>query len=572
MPDDFEYHDMLGSGGFGFVVKVKKKSTGKFFAMKLQTKMCMLYNTKCLDRGRFDELMLHVERSVMAECSSHPFITSLHYAFTTTTCAALVMDLASCGTLRQYLHHYTDTDGSPCGLPIDVVKQFIVEVAMGLNFLHERGVMYRDLKPANILLAADGHCLLCDFGLAGKIREKAPEDDGGISNDDDALSLESSSSTNIISSSTPSSKREPSCIILGPEGPNKDKGGVPATAPASSSNASEREKTAGTVCASSSKASSAGKSARRIRRKTSCGTVGYRPPEVVRERNLKYQDREGYDEASDWFSLGVTTYVLTCAKKPFQNKNNYTAAGMEVYEPTSLASDAHEMVPLMPGSTKKPSPAANFEFKSLMSKVTYGSQFSDSQVDFCERLIKRKAEHRMNYAQIMNHPLIENFPLDPQTLKARPCHPFILEYIREVWPNAREDHDIADPDEDMSGEDGDDEGGATGDEDDGYDNSNTSYRPSHSTFPWTTKSSKQPSNKSSTNKSKITPFTPRWANFEDLKRSIIKRVKETSSAANVEKEVRRWSIALVDTHDKLFDKWTYINKDDIELEMHHFKY
>ncbi|GMI47247.1 hypothetical protein TrCOL_g10536 [Triparma columacea] len=538
MADDFEYHDMLGSGGFGFVVKVKKKSTGKFYAMKLQTKMCMLHNTKCLERSMFDELLLHIERSVMAECISHPFITSLHYAFTTTTCAALVMDLASCGTLRQYLYHYKDNDGFSCGLPVGVVKQFVVEIAMALQFLHEHGVIYRDLKPANILLAADGHCLLCDFGLVGKIRERESEVDMGtavLARDNDTTSINSPSSSNVTDRNISLSSRETSVDDM----------------------KSQESDRSADLCQA---APSAGNGLRRIRRRTSCGTVGYRPPEVVRERNLMYMEREGYDESADWFSLGVTTYVLTCAKKPFQNKNNYTAETMEAYEPTSLASDAHEMVPIKPNSNKKPSPTANFEFKTLMSKIDYGTEFSEDQVDFCERLVKRKAENRMTYAELIAHPWIESLAKDPHTLKARPCHPFISDYIREVWPSA---HGEKSSDEVETKDNEDDEVDEVDEND-----SNNFHHPTHSSFPWgisnlssTSTVSKKPKKKSHR--------PPRWANFEDLKLSIVKRVRETASEANVEKELRRWNVALADKHDRLFEKWTYVNKKEIEIESLH---
>ena len=212
MSNDFEYVSMLGQGGFGFVIKVKKKSTGKLFAMKLQTKLSMLNNTKCLKSSAFDELTLHMERSVMAECCDHPFITSLHYAFTTDTCAALIMDLASCGTLRDYLHTLSSVGSSNSlnnGIPESAVRQLVVEIALALDFLHRKGVMYRDLKPANILLCSDGHCLLCDFGLAGRIIEETTESELTNDDSDEMDILDSTSSTDRFDSGGDSGDTNP---------------------------------------------------------------------------------------------------------------------------------------------------------------------------------------------------------------------------------------------------------------------------------------------------------------------------------------------------------------------------
>mmetsp|Transcript_7704 Transcript_7704/g.15477 ORF Transcript_7704/g.15477 Transcript_7704/m.15477 type:complete len:668 (-) Transcript_7704:8910-10913(-) len=567
LPNDFEYHEMLGSGGFGFVIKVKKKTTGKYYAMKLQTKMCMLHNTKCLDRGMFDELMLHVERSVMAEGCSFPFITSLHYAFTSDTCAALVMDLASCGTLRQYLHHISDqnSDDVSRGLPPGVVKQVIAEAAMALNFLHEHGVMYRDLKPANILLASDGHCLLCDFGLAGRIREKVPTQDydGYSSEESEAFVNESSAAfvkdsaatSSAVSTESNSSDNSSDCAAkdINPEALDETdmegKGGKhPKHSCSSTDDDTEKD-----LANSEWSSPTSHRSTRRIRRKTSCGTVGYRSPEVVRERNLKYSEREGYNEATDMFSLGVTTYVLTCAKKPFENKNNYTPETMDFYNPSSLAEDATTMVPLPLNSTKKPSPAANFEFKTLMSKISYGPVFSQTQIDFCEGLLKRRPQKRLTFSELAKHPWMEGITFDPIALKASPCHPDIMDYIKDKWPTISSDKqdNYSDSDPDSDNDDNNDQ------------TYNVAYehRPALPSLPWV-------SSKRMKKKPVAKTPEPRYSSFEDIKSSIIKIVKENAvNKADLEKELRRWNTLLIDKHDRLFDNWNYINKAALEIEL-----
>ena len=89
--DDFEYYDLLGRGGYGFVVHCMKKTTGIHYAMKIQTKCGLL---DCFDDCRERVVF---EKEAVASCR-HPFIVSMDYAFQSETLALMVMDLGT-GTL-----------------------------------------------------------------------------------------------------------------------------------------------------------------------------------------------------------------------------------------------------------------------------------------------------------------------------------------------------------------------------------------------------------------------------------------------------------------------------------------
>ena len=57
--------------------------------------------------------------------------------------------------------------------PNDVALFYIAEITLALQYLHERQVAYRDLKPENLLIGSDGHLRITDFGFAKKIIDRS---------------------------------------------------------------------------------------------------------------------------------------------------------------------------------------------------------------------------------------------------------------------------------------------------------------------------------------------------------------------------------------------------------------
>lgn len=89
----------------------------------------------------------------------HPFIVKLHYSFQNTTRLFMILDFCPGGDLGGVLHEENTFNEDRC-------KIYIAEVILALEELHRRDIIYRDLKPDNILLDQDGHIMLTDFGLS----------------------------------------------------------------------------------------------------------------------------------------------------------------------------------------------------------------------------------------------------------------------------------------------------------------------------------------------------------------------------------------------------------------------
>jgi serine/threonine protein kinase len=148
--NDFSIEKLIGIGGFGKVYCVEHLSTGRHFAMKV------------LEKKQLKQLnqIAHTlnERKILGNTTC-PFIIKLHYAFQTPARLFMVMDYAQGGELFSHLKKWGR-------FPEGLACFYAAEILLGLDWLHERGIIYRDLKPENVLLDLQGHIKLSDFGLS----------------------------------------------------------------------------------------------------------------------------------------------------------------------------------------------------------------------------------------------------------------------------------------------------------------------------------------------------------------------------------------------------------------------
>merc|ERR1740123_2085981 len=154
--EDFEILKVIGRGAFGEVCVVKMKNTDKVYALKILNKWEML---KRAETACFQE-----ERDVLV-FGDRRWITNLHYAFQDNTNLYLVMDYYCGGDLLTLLSKFEDR------LPEEMARFYIAEMILAIDSIHKLRYVHRDIKPDNVLLDANGHIRLADFGSCLKLAE-----------------------------------------------------------------------------------------------------------------------------------------------------------------------------------------------------------------------------------------------------------------------------------------------------------------------------------------------------------------------------------------------------------------
>uniref|UniRef100_A0A7S3V007 Protein kinase domain-containing protein n=1 Tax=Aplanochytrium stocchinoi TaxID=215587 RepID=A0A7S3V007_9STRA len=183
--NDFEILKLLGNGSHGKVYLVRHKScpSGQLYAMKEFKKKIIV--SKGQSRQTKTELEIHMSLAQDEE-STCPYIAKLYWAFNTRKRLYMVFEFCSGGELYHHI-------GQRGRIPIDLARLYAAQIAYTLSFLHRRGIVYRDLKPENLVLCADGNLNLVDFGLC-KVYESSngyeKEKDGFICGTTEYLSPE----------------------------------------------------------------------------------------------------------------------------------------------------------------------------------------------------------------------------------------------------------------------------------------------------------------------------------------------------------------------------------------------
>ncbi|XP_065348069.1 serine/threonine-protein kinase S6KL [Cloeon dipterum] len=169
----FELLGSLASGSYGKVYQVRKRDTDEEFALKVLSK------SQLISESGVNQVKNEV--GIQSMCGHHPFILNCPYYWQSRKKLFIVSEFMPGGELLALWQKYG-------ALPQPLVKIYIAELALAIDFLHNAGVIFRDLKLENVMLDGAGHLKVIDFGMAkwlkygertrtlcGTVRYMAPE-------------------------------------------------------------------------------------------------------------------------------------------------------------------------------------------------------------------------------------------------------------------------------------------------------------------------------------------------------------------------------------------------------------
>jgi WD40 repeat protein len=149
---DYELVGVLGRGGMGAVYRARQRSLNRLVALK------MIRAGE--PAGPADVRRFRTEAEVVAQLE-HPNIVPVYEVGEREGLLYLSMRLVEGGTLSDRLDQFT--------ADLRAAARLVATVARAIHFVHQHGVLHRDLKPGNILVDSDGQPLVTDFGLAKRV-------------------------------------------------------------------------------------------------------------------------------------------------------------------------------------------------------------------------------------------------------------------------------------------------------------------------------------------------------------------------------------------------------------------
>ncbi|EDV91357.1 serine/threonine-protein kinase greatwall isoform X2 [Drosophila grimshawi] len=148
---DFVIIKPISRGAFGKVfLGYKQNDSNKLFAIKVMRK------SEMINKNMVSQVI--TERNALA-LSRSPFCVNLFYSLQSLSSVYLVMEYMVGGDLKSLLAMYGYFDEA-------TARFYVAEMVMALQYLHQHGIVHRDIKPDNMLISASGHVKLTDFGLS----------------------------------------------------------------------------------------------------------------------------------------------------------------------------------------------------------------------------------------------------------------------------------------------------------------------------------------------------------------------------------------------------------------------
>ncbi|KAL5195511.1 Serine/threonine-protein kinase D6PKL2 [Glycine soja] len=277
---DLRFVQRVGSGDIGSVYLVELKgSSGCLFAAKVMDKKELVARNK--------DTRAKVEREIL-QMVDHPFLPTLYASLDSPRWSCLLTEFCPGGDLHVLRQRQPDKR-----FHLAAVRFYASEVVVALEYLHMMGIIYRDLKPENVLIRSDGHIMLTDFDLSLKGDDTASTAQM-VFDEDPPSNTCSKEHSRKQCTPTMSSCMLPNCIVPS----------VPCFHP--KRGRSKRFSRCGSLEIIAEPIE--------IRSTSFVGTHEYLAPEVI--------SGEGHGNAVDWWTLGVFIFEMFYGITPFKGLEN----------------------------------------------------------------------------------------------------------------------------------------------------------------------------------------------------------------------------------------------------------
>lgn len=159
---DYKIVDVVGRGGMGRVYKGHDEKLQRYAAVKV-------FDAEGVVGDDLDEYRERFQREARAVARlRHPNIVDLYQFGQSGSLYYMAMTMVEGRDLRTVLKEYAAAGKRASH---EEIVRIMTDVASALDYAHAEGVIHRDVKPSNIMIMADGHAMLTDFGLALNVPE-----------------------------------------------------------------------------------------------------------------------------------------------------------------------------------------------------------------------------------------------------------------------------------------------------------------------------------------------------------------------------------------------------------------
>ncbi|CAN6452425.1 unnamed protein product [Victoria cruziana] len=300
----FKLVKRLGCGDIGSVYLAELTGTNCQFALKVMDAEFLVSRKKML--------RAQTEREIL-QMLDHPFLPTLYAHFATDRLLCLVMEYCPGGDL-----HVLRQKQPGKSFPEPAARFYAAEILLALEYLHMLGVIYRDLKPENVLVREDGHIMLSDFDLS--LRCAVNPMLVGLSSGLDGARLSGACSG--------AGCMDPLCM---------ERVQVPCFTPKLMPTSAKARRTKADASLHASPLPQLVVEPTGARSNSFVGTHEYLAPEIIKG--------DGHGSAVDWWTFGIFLYELLYGKTPFKGVDNQetlsNAVSMSLKFPETPAISSH---------------------------------------------------------------------------------------------------------------------------------------------------------------------------------------------------------------------------------------